>query len=405
MPLFIEEGELVRVDEPVDPYLEVTELADRFVKGACPRCGADDQYGDNCEACGATYSPAELIDPVSAISGATPVDKASVHFFFRLQDFEDMLRSWIDSGSLQPQVANKLREWTDAGLQEWDISRDAPYFGFEIPDQPGKYFYVWLDAPIGYIASFYHYCARTGQAFDDYWQPGGDTELYHFIGKDIINFHGLFWPAMLHEAGLRMPTGVFVHGFLTVDGTKMSKSRGNVIAPDDLVQAYGADAVRAYLMFFARWELGAPAPPLQQFLLSQPVIGARAGHGHGTEIAARMRPEDVVLHVPVAHHLGHPLGRTQLDALHQRDHHRVGLHQVAPRGEVDRHVQPGGAQGGRGGVGLEAGAERIDAEIAQGGEFFAAHGDSDAIDFCGAMRLLHFGKRSVATGSQNQPAV
>ena len=221
-------------------------LADRFIKGTCPRCKTPDQYGDNCEACGATYSPAELIDPISAISGATPVDKESTHFFFKLPEFEDMLKEWLASDTLQPQVANKLREWTDAGLQEWDISRDAPYFGFEIPGEPGKYFYVWLDAPIGYIASFQHYCDRTGHDFDSYWQPGTDTELYHFIGKDIINFHGLFWPAMLHSAGLRAPTAVYAHGFLTVNGTKMSKSRGTFIKAGTYLEHLDAEYLRYY---------------------------------------------------------------------------------------------------------------------------------------------------------------
>jgi methionyl-tRNA synthetase len=221
-------------------------LADRFIKGTCPRCKAEDQYGDNCEVCGATYSPADLIDPRSAISGATPVEKESIHFFFRLPEFEAMLRQWLDSEILQPQVANKLREWTEAGLQEWDISRDAPYFGFEIPGEPGKYFYVWLDAPIGYIASFQNYCDRTSHPFDEYWQPGGDTELYHFIGKDIINFHGLFWPAMLHSAGLRTPTGVFAHGFLTVNGTKMSKSRGTFINAGTYLKHLDAEYLRYY---------------------------------------------------------------------------------------------------------------------------------------------------------------
>ncbi|MCB1680071.1 MAG: methionine--tRNA ligase [Halioglobus sp.] len=221
-------------------------LADRFIKGTCPRCKTGDQYGDNCEACGATYSPGELIDPVSAISGATPVEKESTHFFFKLPELEEMLRGWLDSGTLQPQVANKLREWTEAGLQEWDISRDAPYFGFEIPGEPDKYFYVWLDAPIGYIASFAHYCERTGHDFDSYWQPGHDTELYHFIGKDIINFHGLFWPAMLHSAGLRTPTAIFAHGFLTVNGTKMSKSRGTFINAGTYLEHLDAEYLRYY---------------------------------------------------------------------------------------------------------------------------------------------------------------
>ncbi len=221
-------------------------LADRFIKGSCPRCKTPGQYGDNCEACGATYSPAELIDPVSAISGARPIDKESTHFFFALPALADMLATWIDSGTLQPQIANKLREWTESGLQEWDISRDAPYFGFEIPGEPGKYFYVWLDAPIGYIASFQNYCERTGCDFDRYWHTDADAELLHFIGKDIINFHGLFWPAMLHSAGLRTPTAVYVHGFLTVNGTKMSKSRGTFINAGTYLQHLDAEYLRYY---------------------------------------------------------------------------------------------------------------------------------------------------------------
>jgi methionyl-tRNA synthetase len=228
-----------------DPEKELF-LADRFIKGTCPRCKTPDQYGDNCEACGATYTPADLIDPVSAISGARPVEKESIHFFFTLPALADMLESWIDSGTLQPQIANKLREWTDAGLQEWDISRDAPYFGFEIPGEPGKYFYVWLDAPIGYIASFQNLCKRSGRDFDSYWQAGADAELYHFIGKDIINFHGLFWPAMLHSAGLRTPTAIYVHGFLTVNGTKMSKSRGTFINAGTYLEHLDAEYLRYY---------------------------------------------------------------------------------------------------------------------------------------------------------------
>ncbi len=233
------------ITQAFDPEKQLF-LADRFIKGSCPRCKTPDQYGDNCEACGATYTPADLIDPVSAISGATPVEKESVHFFFKLPEFEAMLKSWLDSDTLQPQVANKLREWTDSGLQEWDISRDAPYFGFEIPGEPGKFFYVWLDAPIGYIASFQNYCERTGHEFDAYWQPGGDTELYHFIGKDIINFHGLFWPAMLQSAGLRTPTAVYAHGFLTVNGTKMSKSRGTFINASCYLEYLDAEYLRYY---------------------------------------------------------------------------------------------------------------------------------------------------------------
>jgi methionyl-tRNA synthetase len=233
------------ITQAFDPEKQLF-LADRFIKGTCPRCKTEDQYGDNCEACGATYSPAELINPISAISGATPVEKESTHFFFKLPEYEAMLKEWLASGTLQPQVANKLREWTDAGLQEWDISRDAPYFGFEIPGEPGKYFYVWLDAPIGYIASFQQYCDRTGHDFDSYWQPGTDTELCHFIGKDIINFHGLFWPAVLHGAGLRAPTAVYVHGFLTVNGTKMSKSRGTFIKAGTYLEYLDAEYLRYY---------------------------------------------------------------------------------------------------------------------------------------------------------------
>ena len=221
-------------------------LADRFIKGTCPKCKTPDQYGDNCEACGATYSPVDLIDPISALSGTTPVDRESDHLFFRLGDFEELLRGWTRSGSLQPAVANKLNEWIEAGLQDWDISRDAPYFGFEIPGHPGKYFYVWLDAPIGYIASTEDYCARSGEDFDSYWIREDDTELYHFIGKDIVNFHGLFWPAMLHTAGLRMPNAVYAHGFLTVDGTKMSKSRGTFIMASTYLEHLDPEYLRYY---------------------------------------------------------------------------------------------------------------------------------------------------------------
>ena len=205
-------------------------LADRFIKGTCPKCAAEDQYGDNCEKCGATYAPTELKNPKSAISGATPVLRDSQHFFFKLPDFQAMLQQWTRSGTLQDAVANKLAEWLDSGLQEWDISRDAPYFGFEIPGEPGKYFYVWLDAPIGYMASFKNLCARRPELdFDAFWKEDSKAELYHFIGKDIVNFHALFWPAMLEGAGLRKPTAVNVHGYLTVNGAKMSKSRGTFI--------------------------------------------------------------------------------------------------------------------------------------------------------------------------------
>lgn len=222
-------------------------LADRFVKGTCPRCKVADQYGDNCESCGATYSPAELIDPRSTLSGATPVERDSEHYFFKLPEFTDWLKQWTRSGTLQPQVANKLAEWLDAGLQEWDISRDAPYFGFEIPDAPGKYFYVWLDAPVGYMASFRNLCDRTGLDFDSYWHKDSRAELYHFIGKDIINFHALFWPAMLSDSGYRTPTAVFAHGFMTVNGTKMSKSRGTFINADTYLQHLDPEYLRYFL--------------------------------------------------------------------------------------------------------------------------------------------------------------
>ncbi len=204
-------------------------LADRYIKGTCPKCKTEDQYGDNCEACGATYTPTDLINPVSAISGATPIEKESTHYFFKLPEFTEFLKTWTRSGHVQPEIANKLSEWLDSGLQEWDISRDAPYFGFEIPNAPGKFFYVWLDAPIGYMAAFKNYCERSGVDFDSFWEKGSDTELYHFIGKDIVNFHALFWPAMLESAQFRTPTKICVHGFVTVNGKKMSKSRGTFI--------------------------------------------------------------------------------------------------------------------------------------------------------------------------------
>jgi len=226
-------------------------LPDRFIRGTCPRCGAPDQYGDSCEVCGATYSPTELKNPVSALSGATPVEKESEHYFFKLGDFEDTLRAWLFPDSTQPrhvqaEVANKLDEWFSAGLQDWDISRDAPYFGFEIPDAPGKYFYVWLDAPIGYMASFRQLCARKGLNFDDYWAPDAKTELYHFIGKDILYFHALFWPAMLEGAELRKPTAIFAHGFLTVNGQKMSKSRGTFINARTYLNHLNPEYLRYY---------------------------------------------------------------------------------------------------------------------------------------------------------------
>lgn len=221
-------------------------LADRFIKGTCPKCKAPDQYGDNCEACGATYSPADLIDPVSVLSGAVPVDKDSSHLFFQLGHFKGLLTDWINSDQMQKPIANKLKEWLEAGLQDWDISRDAPYFGFEIPGYPEKYFYVWLDAPIGYMASHEALCREQGDDFDAYWLPGGDTELYHFIGKDIVNFHGLFWPAMLDAAELRQPTAVYAHGFLTVNGVKMSKSRGTFILAETYLEHLDPEYLRYY---------------------------------------------------------------------------------------------------------------------------------------------------------------
>lgn len=222
-------------------------LPDRFVKGTCPRCKAPDQYGDNCEVCGATYNPIDLINPQSVISGATPIMKDSEHFFFDLPAFSEMLQAWIRSGTLQDQVANKMQEWFEAGLQPWDISRDAPYFGFEIPDAPGKYFYVWLDAPIGYMGSFLNYCNKNNKAiFDEFWNKNSTTELYHFIGKDIVYFHSLFWPAMLDGSEHRKPSNIFVHGYVTVDGAKMSKSRGTFIQASTYLKHLDPDCLRYY---------------------------------------------------------------------------------------------------------------------------------------------------------------
>ncbi len=223
---YIESRTITQFYDPVKGMF----LPDRFIKGECPRCGAGDQYGDSCEVCGATYSPTELKNPVSAVSGARPVEKETEHFFFKLSAFADFLKQWVhEAGHLQPEVAHKVNEWLEAGLRDWDITRDAPYFGFEIPDAPGKYFYVWLDAPIGYMASFLHLCREKGLDFDEYWRPDSTAELHHFIGKDIIYFHALFWPAMLHGAGFRTPSAIHAHGFLTVNGEKMSKSRGTFI--------------------------------------------------------------------------------------------------------------------------------------------------------------------------------
>ncbi len=234
------------ITQAYDP-VEKMFLPDRFIKGTCPKCGSEDQYGDNCEVCGASYSPAELKNPVSAVSGAVPEQRESDHYFFKLADFEEMLKEWTGGGHVQSEVSNKLGEWFEAGLQEWDISRDAPYFGFEIPDHPGKYFYVWLDTPIGYMASFRNLCDKTeGLDFDAYWASGSETELYHFIGKDIIYFHTLFWPAMLQGAGFRTPSAVFAHGFLTVDGSKMSKSRGTFIKARTYLDHLNPEYLRYY---------------------------------------------------------------------------------------------------------------------------------------------------------------
>ncbi len=231
------------IEQAYDPVKEMF-LPDRFIKGECPKCGAKDQYGDSCEKCGATYSPTDLKNPFSVVSGATPIKKVSDHYFFKLSDprCETFLREWTQVKTpLQPEARNKMKEWVgqpgDSKLGDWDISRDAPYFGFEIPDAPGKYFYVWLDAPIGYYASFLNYCQSKGLNFEEWVRPDTTTEQYHFIGKDILYFHTLFWPATLHFAGYRTPTNVFAHGFLTVDGEKMSKSRGTLISAHSVIES------------------------------------------------------------------------------------------------------------------------------------------------------------------------
>lgn len=222
-------------------------LPDRFVKGTCPKCKSEDQYGDNCDNCGATYSTTDLINPKSAVSGATPIMKDTEHFFFDLPAFEGMLKEWIQSGSLQQEMANKLNEWFDQGLKQWDISRDAPYFGFEIPDAPGKFFYVWLDAPIGYMGSFKNLCnKRDDLNFDDFWGLDSTAEVYHFIGKDIVYFHSLFWPAMLEGAGIRKPTSVYAHGYVTVNGSKMSKSKGTFIKARTYLDNLDPEYLRYY---------------------------------------------------------------------------------------------------------------------------------------------------------------
>ena len=233
------------VDQLNDPEREIFH-ADRYIVGGCPRCKSEGQYGDNCEVCGATYDATDLINPVSKLSGAVPVLRSSAHFFFALSEFKDFLKSWTRSGTLHDQVANKLAEWLDEGLQDWDISRDAPYFGFEIPGETAKFFYVWLDAPIGYMASFKRYCETTGINFDEWWQPDSSCEIHHFIGKDIINFHALFWPAMLEAAGFRTPTRIHAHGFITVDGQKMSKSRGTFINARTYLDHLGPEYLRYY---------------------------------------------------------------------------------------------------------------------------------------------------------------
>ena len=222
-------------------------LPDRFVKGTCPKCKSEDENGDSCDNCGATYSPTEVINPRSAISGATPILKDSEHYFFDLPAFEGMLKEWIRSGALQEEMANKLSEWFEQGLKQWDISRDAPYFGFEIPNAPGKFFYVWLDAPIGYIGSFKNLCNKNSDIdFDSFWNEDSSAELYHFIGKDIIYFHSLFWPAVLEGAGYRKPTSVFAHGFVTVNGAKMSKSKGTFIKGRTYLDHLNPEYLRYY---------------------------------------------------------------------------------------------------------------------------------------------------------------
>jgi methionyl-tRNA synthetase len=233
------------ISQAYDPKAEMF-LPDRFIKGECPNCGAADQYGDNCENCGATYAPTDLKNPLSVVSGETPIEKDSEQYFFKLEDFEDMLKAWFDAGHVQTEIANKMNEWLEEGLNDWDISRNAPYWGFEIPDAPGKYFYVWLDAPIGYMASFKNWCEANDQDFDYYWNKDSKAELYHFIGKDIARFHTMFWPAMLHGSGFRKPSAVYCHGFLTVDGQKMSKSRGTFIMARTYLEHLNPEYLRYY---------------------------------------------------------------------------------------------------------------------------------------------------------------
>ena len=224
-------------------------LPDRFIKGECPKCGADDQYGDNCEVCGATYSTTELKNARSVVSGAKPIEKDSEHYFFDLPQFEKELKNWTNAGHLQEEVRNKLAEWFDQGLQQWDISRDKPYFGFKIPGTEDKYFYVWLDAPIGYMASFKKLCDNSDLEFDDFFAKGSDTELYHFIGKDIVYFHALFWPATLMGSNFRTPNAIFAHGFLSVNGQKMSKSRGTFIQARTYLETLNPECLRYYYAY------------------------------------------------------------------------------------------------------------------------------------------------------------
>ena len=233
------------VEQLYDPEKELF-LADRYVRGTCPRCGAEDQPGDNCDNCGATYAATELKNPRSTHTNATPVLRSSTHYFFNLPKFEDFLRTWTESGTVRPEISNKLKEWLDGGMKAWDISRDAPYFGFRIPDTEDKYFYVWLDAPMGYMASFQNWCDQTGIDFDDFWSKDSLAEVHHFIGKDIVNFHALFWPAVLHCAGYRTPTSVRVHGMITVNGEKMSKSRGTFINASTFREVLDPDTLRYY---------------------------------------------------------------------------------------------------------------------------------------------------------------
>jgi methionyl-tRNA synthetase len=222
-------------------------LPDRFVRGTCPRCSTQDQYGDACEVCGATYSPNDLIDPISVLSDTAPVWRESEHYFFELGDFETLLKSWMKKANLHQNITSKLEEWFEEGLRDWDISRDEPYFGFLIPGTSDKYFYVWLDAPIGYIASFLHFCNNhDGIDFDEYWKPDSENEVYHFIGKDIVYFHTLFWPAVLSGSGFRLPTSVFAHGFLTINGKKMSKSRGTFISARTYLDNLNPNHLRYY---------------------------------------------------------------------------------------------------------------------------------------------------------------